>query len=173
MKKRGFTLIELMVIMIIVGVCLGIAAPFFLSLLRKERLEKYSRQLALDIKNSRIDAMSLGTRTVVLVVKNTKQDLDADGRLEHYISFLDNNRNGNFEREEEVLYKGDWKDVSVSTNTLTQAGTNTNIGQIIFFPQGTMKEIDDNQEVVLTYRNIPFSYRIILYINGNVEIRRG
>ncbi len=67
--RRGFTLIELMVTIVIAAVLLGLAVPSFSSMMAKSRLEGALNGLSIDLQYAR--SQSIRTqRTVTLQVSN-------------------------------------------------------------------------------------------------------
>jgi type IV fimbrial biogenesis protein FimT len=58
MKRRGITLIELMVVIALVGIVVGMAAPAFTDLIARQRVRLYSDGLVTDIAFARSEAVS-------------------------------------------------------------------------------------------------------------------
>jgi len=58
MKRRGITLIEVMVVVALVGIVLGLAAPAFGDLIARQRVRSYSDGLVADIGFARSEAVS-------------------------------------------------------------------------------------------------------------------
>src|SRR5688572_15049366 len=58
MKRRGLTLIELMVVIALVGIVVGLAAPAFTDLIARQRVRSYGDAFVSDIAFARSEAVS-------------------------------------------------------------------------------------------------------------------
>ncbi|MBU1261761.1 prepilin-type N-terminal cleavage/methylation domain-containing protein [bacterium] len=166
-KIKGYTLIEIMVTVVIIGITLLVVTPNLIGSIRRQTLESNLLGLSSDLKNSRADAMVEGTRTVTLIVGvgQMPQDFDEDGKEEHYITFIDNNRNGTFENGDRLLYRNNWGDVRVETNTLSP---------IVFMPQGTIFSTQTTPWILsIKFPNYESEYSLeLLSIVGMTRITR-
>jgi type IV fimbrial biogenesis protein FimT len=70
-QHRGFTLIELMIVIAIVGVIAGLAGPFFVDYLRMQRLKGIAAELATDLAYARSEAISRRSYVQVRVQNNS------------------------------------------------------------------------------------------------------
>lgn len=152
-----------MVIMI-AGITLAIITPNLVGTIRRRALESHIQELSGAIKKSRADAMEIGTRTVTIIGSGTDVvDLDSDGRREHFITFVDNDRDGRFSPiTDRVLYKEDWGDVKIATNTLSP---------IVFLPTGTMIERTGSVNIKFPKDETEYSLEM-LSILGATRVRR-
>jgi len=64
-KKAGFTLIELMIVIAIMAILAGIAAPNFQTYMAQRRLNGAARQVMTDLMAARMKAVSLNQRVKV------------------------------------------------------------------------------------------------------------
>ncbi|MDP2016247.1 GspH/FimT family pseudopilin [Hydrogenophaga sp.] len=66
LRSKGFTLIELMVVVAMLGVLAALAAPSFADMLRRMRVESMREELQASIANARVEAISRGRPVVLL-----------------------------------------------------------------------------------------------------------
>ncbi|MFN3479294.1 MAG: GspH/FimT family pseudopilin [Thermodesulfovibrionales bacterium] len=105
-EQAGITLIEIAVVLVIMGVLVSLAAPELSSSIKKYRVQDCVKRLASDIKQARAKAQADGQRAVVVVTKDTPQDFNSDGDSEHYLIFLDKNRNELYDEGETIIVEG-------------------------------------------------------------------
>lgn len=164
---KGYTLVEIMIVVITVGITLSIITPTLMGTIRRRALESHIQGLSGAIKKSRADAMQIGTRTVTIIgsgINGTAtRDFDGDGKREHFITFVDNNRDGNFSTfTDRILYKEDWGDVEIATNTLSP---------IVFLPAGTMIERTGSVNIKFPENETEYSL-VMLSILGATRVVR-
>jgi len=172
--KGGYTLIEIMIVTSIIGITLAFITPNLFGIIRRQKLEGNIQGLAFAIKKARADAMERGTRTVIFVAgtpTGTSVDFDNDGRREHYLAFVDNDRDTQYDNGEPVLYREDWGNVVISTNTL---GTNTSgTPFILLFPQGTVGRLTEGQRVNIKFPDHESEYSLeVTSLIGLTRVRR-
>jgi len=69
-RKRGFTLIEMMVVIAIIAVLSAIAVPSFMEYARNQRLNGAARQVYTDLMNARQQAVTENKKMIVQFVNN-------------------------------------------------------------------------------------------------------
>jgi len=145
-NKKGVSLIELLIVISIIAVMGGIAAPSFFSYQRTLRLRSASRQLASDIRFARQLAIS----------KNTSHRLCFNGTTSQYDIYQNNACNG----------------TKVKTVDLAQAYTGvtrTGGAALTFNPVGAVTPADT--EFTLTQTDISIPKKVTVTGAGNVKIQ--
>lgn len=119
-KKMGFSLIEMMIVLAIMGILSAIALPNFQTYMAQRRLNGAARGLYGDLTATRTQAVSMNNR-VALNIDNDHQ----------YTMFHDDNKNGTVDTGESITTKDlhpTYHDVLFSTSPGTV---------IVFYPNGT------------------------------------
>ena len=116
-NKRGFTLIELIVVIMLMGIITMIALPGFQSWMAKSRLNGAARQIMSDLMNARMKAASENNRFILTVINN------------HQYTILDDNNNNGAANTGEIIIT---KDIKTSYPDVTLSAT----GTFTFYPPG-------------------------------------
>ena len=116
-NKRGFTLIELIVVIMLMGIIMMIALPGIQTWMTKSRLNGAARQIMTDLMYARMKAASENHRFVLTVLNNRQ-----------YRILDDNNNNGSVEPGEAVIIK----DIKSNYPDVTLSAT----GNFTFYPPG-------------------------------------
>jgi prepilin-type N-terminal cleavage/methylation domain-containing protein len=67
MNSRGFTLVELMIVIAMAGILMAVATLNFNSMLRKSQIDKQTREIVSDLVSLRIDAMQKKRRSAAFL----------------------------------------------------------------------------------------------------------
>ncbi len=72
-RSRGFTLIELIVVLLVVGLVLGLGLPALQQLIHRGKLEGFARQTSVMMQAARFEAIKRSRQVVVQIDTTTEQ----------------------------------------------------------------------------------------------------
>lgn len=103
--ERGFTLLELMVVVIVLALLLAIALPTFEATINNNRLAGASNELMASIQTARMEAVRRNQRAAVCLSDNAKSAAPtcATSDINGWITFVDANKNGTFNAGDTLL----------------------------------------------------------------------
>jgi len=116
---RGFTLVEMMIVVTVMAILAAVAAPNFTSYMTHRRLNGAARQIMTDLMEARMRAVSQNNRFKVFFLD--------DG---HRYTILDDSNNNNTEDSGETSTTKDIRDVYRDVTFSATADP-------IFYPRGT------------------------------------
>lgn len=148
LKKTGFTLIEMMIVVAIMGILSAIAAPNFMNYMAGRRLNGAARMVMSDLMAARQKAVSENNQVKVFFI----------GYHNRYYILDDNNNDGHYDYGEAYVLRNintDYYDV------IFDATANP-----IFYPRGTAF----GTTVTLTSSRTGVSKSVKVALNGRVKI---
>jgi type IV fimbrial biogenesis protein FimT len=107
MNKKGFTLIELMVVLSIIGILTSLALPSFESFIRKQESSGQINHLYTSLYLARSEAVKRN-QTVTICKSSTKSHCGGDWS-DGWLMFEDINNNGSFDLGESLITTGQLK----------------------------------------------------------------
>ena len=93
-RLRGFTLIEMMITIAILGILLALAAPSFQAMIASSRLTTATNDLMATLAQARSHAIKVGNRTTVCMSADGASCTASGGWQQGWISFVDTTRSG-------------------------------------------------------------------------------
>lgn len=102
-KASGFTLIELMVVVTIIGVLLGVGVPAFRDATLSSKLSGYANSLVASIRTARSEAIKRNSRVVVCLSSNGNSCASSGTWEQGWIVFPDANNNLAVDTGESIL----------------------------------------------------------------------
>jgi prepilin-type N-terminal cleavage/methylation domain-containing protein len=164
-SQRGFTVIELFVVMVIMGVVISVAAISIFSSLRQNRLRDATRELEGEIMMIRNVARTQQTRVVSQI---TSTNISA-------FSYIDVNKNGVFDAGVDTASK--FLDhtyengVQFAVTSIPGAGALAPLTTIQFNEAGNIT--DANRVITITMNSEPVrQYRIWIFTTGSTRVVR-
>lgn len=180
-NKRGFSLLELITVIAIIGLLLAIAVPELGSQLRHLQVKSCAQKLAADIRHARASAQSQGHRSQLVIPTNSNlQDFNGDGNNELWLTFLDSypNPDSSYTAGETVLSCGVCSSGIIIepnpdlTNSLPLSTDGTN--RLMWFSMlGTLQPAAIDKSIVITNRgNNSYKVRVkTISLTGNFQIQ--
>jgi len=103
MKERGFTLIELMMVVAITGILVGAGAPTFSDMITSNTIDSNRDALFTDLRYARAEAVKRGETVSVCKSSDLVSCSDSAAWANGWITFEDANGDGDFDREDTLL----------------------------------------------------------------------
>jgi type IV fimbrial biogenesis protein FimT len=132
-RDGGFTLVELLITLLIVSILLGVAAPAFIDLLERNRLETTSTQFMTTLMAARSEALKRNQPVVTCKSVNGSSCVNAGGWERGWMTYADEDADGLKDGSEPVLSV---HERLPSGDTLRVSGTDFN-KRIVYRTDGT------------------------------------
>jgi type IV fimbrial biogenesis protein FimT len=159
---EGFTLIETMVVLMVMGVLVGIGMPSFLNLIEKIRTESEAEILVESLRTARLTAIE-ERKDVVICTSNNGTDCNGTWK-DGFILFRNTDGNDTRSSTEEILFQHQFRtDVTVKTGS----GTNQNV---FFNPNGWTPGSAESLLVCAKAGSNTNGYRIVINRAGRLRI---
>jgi len=110
LSSKGFTLIEMIMVMVIIGILVGIAIPSFQSFTRSSQATSAANDLVSAFNLARSEAVARSAIVVVCKSANSQAavpacDASATGWQQGWVVFVDTNATGGFVAADDVLLR--------------------------------------------------------------------
>lgn len=103
MKQHGFTLLELMIVVVIIAITASVGVPSFRDTIRNQRISTLSNELLTSVSQARAAAIQQNTNVVVCMSKNPDDNPpvceDTKDWSAGWVVLADSNRDGAFENK--------------------------------------------------------------------------
>ncbi len=144
-SKKGFTLVELMIVITVMALLFAIGAPTFQTYRTQSRLKGATRQVASDLMAARMQAIKENNRFKVSLINN------------HQYTILDDNNNNGAADSGEATQTSD---IQIEYYDVTMISNNSPI----FLPNGTAANM-----ATITLTNPAGSRNVTVAITGRVK----
>lgn len=146
-RERGFTLVELMIVIVVIGILAAIAAPNYQSFMAQRRLNGAARQIMSDLMAARMKAVSLNQKVKISFKNDHEYEIWNDANGDTAVA---DNEGDDIAKD----INADYYDVTFSDTT-----------NIFFHPRGTAVNFGN-----ITVTNGAGSKTINVEISGRVKI---
>ncbi len=147
-NQKGFSLIELIVVITIIAIAVGIIIPVYSSMKPKLRLNGAARQMQGDLMRAKMQAVSQNNKFRIIYVDD------------HQYKILDDDDDsGDVNGNESIVTK----DIQTNYYDVTYSSSNSN--NLIFSPRGTVANL-----TTITLTNPSGTSTVSVSITGRVKI---
>lgn len=132
-SASGFTMIELMVVVVVIAVLLTVAVPSFESVMNGNRLAGASNELMASLQTARMEAVRRNARVVLCLSANANDAAPtcSTANVNGWIVFADANKNGAYNSPGDTLLR-----TSIVSPTVKVLSSATPAGVVVFRSDG-------------------------------------
>jgi prepilin-type N-terminal cleavage/methylation domain-containing protein len=153
-RNKGFTLIELMIVIAIFGILAGVMTPSFLTWRDRSKVKGDATELRATFESAKLRAIKHNCNAVVVFPDTTS-----------YQAFVDTNENGVRDAGEEILLTRTLAPgVTITTNTFTG-------NDMAFNPRGMANGPNSTGRVIMTSTGGE-NYEVVVSSFGRVRMNR-
>lgn len=134
-RAGGFTMIELMITIAILGILIALAVPSFRALIVSNRITSHANELLAGLQIARSEAIRANARAVLCASTNNST-CTGGPNWTGWVAFVDTNRSGNRDGAETVLRSGTLRVGTVAVNSAAIGAA----GSVIFRSDGIARD---------------------------------
>ena len=149
-KELGFTLMELMVVIMVIAITMAVAIPSFQTMISDNRITSETNRLISDIQLARSEAMKRGVRVVLCrsgdtTVANPVCGGSANTWTKGWLVFASGDNNSTYESANDTLLRV--SHAAAIAVTVKSNGTSDN--NLVFFPNASTDEAGGTAKFVI------------------------
>jgi len=130
LRQSGFTLIELMLVLVVAGVLMSLAVPSFRTMMLKRSVQSSVDALVTDLRFARSEAIKRTNKVSVCSSTNGTACAGAASWMSGWIVFLDVDGNGVLDAEDQILRVQD------ALQSLTSLTSSSAAHAVVYQPTG-------------------------------------
>ncbi len=166
-SMSGFTLIEVMIVVVIISVLVGIAIPDIISWLPKYRLKNATRDLVSFMQKTKMEA----------VKNNSSLEIIFNSSSSPGFYYLDSDEDSSWDVGEERLFLGDYKSgIDYGSGSASKNWDDESISKVISFPSALLRFSARGMSnswgtVFLENKNSDICFAITVLATGSINVR--
>jgi type IV fimbrial biogenesis protein FimT len=143
----GFTMIELMVVVVVMAVLLGVAVPSFQAVMNANRLAGASNELMASLQTARMEAVKRNARVGLCLSKgsNSTAPVCSNDDVDGWIVFVDASKDDKYDSGTDTLLR---TSTAASNVVVTASATPATAGAIVFRADGFARKKKDSADLL-------------------------